>query len=97
MLQMISKNERRMEFLCLLCGLGSNIGEERLREAARMLLTILPPCRNTEKALKDAFLNQTDKKSYYLLFNADPAAVLYRLEVTNFERFLTRRSTIHAS
>ncbi|CAG7834571.1 unnamed protein product [Allacma fusca] len=78
---MMSTNERRMEFLCQLCGLGSSIAEERLREAARMLLTILPPCRNTEKALKDAFLNQTDKKPYNFLFNADPATVLYRLEV----------------
>ena len=74
-------DEKRMEFICQLCGLGSSIGEERLREAARTLLSMLPPCRHTEKSLKTAFLLQMEKKPYNLLFNTDPATVLYRLEV----------------
>lgn len=81
---MMSMDEKRMEFLCQLCGLGSSIGEDRLREGARLLLSVLPRCRNTEKALREAFQPTStlgEKKPYILLFNTEPAAVLYRLEV----------------
>lgn len=83
---MISVSEIRMTFMCKLCELGANIGEDRLRDAARLMLSALPPCRSTMKSLKEAFLNATtsplvDKKPYNLLFNTDPATVLYRLEV----------------
>lgn len=74
-----------MTFLCKLCELGANIGEDRLRDGARMNLSVLPPCRFTVKSLKEAFLTATsplvDKKPYNLLFNTEPATVLYRLEV----------------
>ncbi len=85
----MSMNEKRMEFLCHLCCLGSRIGEERLREAARLLLSMLPSCRATEKALETAFLQHTDKKSYNILFNTNPAVVLYRLEVTEIKNYET--------
>lgn len=85
---MISINEKRMEFLCQLCGLGASIQEDRLREGARILLAVLPRCRNTEKSLREAFILSSPtgsimekKPSYNLLFNTDPAVVLYRLEV----------------
>lgn len=83
---MMSMSEIRMTFLCKLCELGANIGEDRLRDAARLNLSVLPPCRFTMKSLKEAFLSATtsplvDKKPYNLLFNTDPATVLYRLEV----------------
>jgi len=82
---MISSEEKRMEFLCQLSGLGASIGEERLRDGARLLLSVLPKCRHTEKSLREAFLGSStavsDKKPYNLLFNTEPAIVLYRLEV----------------
>lgn len=78
---MLSIDEKRMEFFCNLVGLASRLGDERLRDVARHLLTMLPPCCNTEKALKAALVQQADKKAYNFLFNADPASVLYRLEV----------------
>lgn len=79
---MMSMDEKRMEFLIQLCGLGSSIGEDRLRDAARNLLSMIPPCRHTEASIRTAFMQQTDKKPYNLLFNhTEPATVLYRLEV----------------
>jgi ubiquitin carboxyl-terminal hydrolase 9/24 len=81
---MISMDEKRMAFLAQLSGLGASIGEDRLRDGARMLLQVMPRCRNTEKALQEAFIPTstiTDKKPYNLLFNQEPAVVLYRLEV----------------
>jgi ubiquitin carboxyl-terminal hydrolase 9/24 len=81
---MMSSDERRMEFLSQLSGLGASIGEERLRDGARLLLLALPRCRHTERSLKDAFLagsTPSDKKPYNVLFNTEPAIVLYRLEV----------------
>jgi len=88
-----------MNFLCKLCELGANIGEDRLREAARMNLTVLPPCRFTVKSLKEAFLTATsplnDKKPYNLMFNTDPATVLYRLEV--LYALLFPAVSVHAS
>lgn len=81
---MISKNATRMEFLCQLSALGASIGEDRLREGARLLLSALPRCRHTEKSLREAFSFSPLAKPapYNLLFNhTDPAVVLYRLEV----------------
>lgn len=80
----MSTSELRMTFLCKLCELGANIGEDRLREAARATLLALPPCRHTVKSLRDAFLTPSssmDKKPYNVLFNTSPQTVLYRLEV----------------
>lgn len=80
---MMSINDKRMEFLCQVCGFGSSIGEDRLRETARALLSVLPRCRHTEKSLSEAFSQTTGPTSYTVLFNTDPAVVLYRLEVLN--------------
>ena len=96
-LQMLSMDEKRMEFLCLLMELASRMNDDRLREVVRNLLLVLPACRQTETVLQTA-LQQTDKKACYLLFNMNHAAVLYRLEVNISNNLLTlqRRERIQS-